>query len=309
MTTTAAYLSLITSEHRNKPRFIATVTACVSPFAKVQGVMRGLTTDFDLDLAIGKQLDILGLWIGKTREISEPIEDVFFSWRGSVKEGWRQGSWRGAYNPDTGVTVLDDDAFRALLKGKALANIWKGTVEGAYASLDAAVGHPGSILITDNCDMTMSVGVQVGVFSTTEEAIIKRGYIPIRPAGVLANYYDFVPTPFEIYRFRGGSTGASELIFIGTPRQAVRFDASTFLICKALTPFFADAVFEITKNGTTFATATIPAGGSAPVAAIVSMVGDYTDFDGATDELAIYAPSTVDPDGGNVLFSILGTLI
>ena len=309
MATTAGYLSRITSEHRNKTRFVATVTACVSPFARVQEVLRGLTVQFDLDTAVGVQLDILGKWIGETREISEPIEDVFFSWRGSVAEGWRQGSWRGAYNPDTGVTVLDDDAFRALLKGKALANIWKGTIAGAYASLEAAVGNPGSILITDHCDMTMSVGVQVGVFSTTEEAIIKRGYIPIRPAGVLANYYDFTPTPFELYRFRGGIIGSSELIFAGTPRQPVRFDASTFVICKAMTPFWGPAVFEFRKNGTTFATATIPAGGSAPVAATTWMDGDSVTFNGESDDLSIVAPAFVDPLGKNVLFAMFGTLI
>ena len=38
MTTTAGYLDLITDEHKERPKFVATVQASVEPFAKLQEI-------------------------------------------------------------------------------------------------------------------------------------------------------------------------------------------------------------------------------------------------------------------------------
>lgn len=73
MATPATYLSLITSEHKNRPLFMAFVAALIQASVDQQYVMGTFSSLFDLDLAVGDQLDKLGAWIGVSRNLSAAI--------------------------------------------------------------------------------------------------------------------------------------------------------------------------------------------------------------------------------------------
>lgn len=188
MTTTAGYLDLITSEHQNKPKFVATVTASVSPFAKLQEVMRKFISDFDVDSAIGVQLDIVALWVGVTRRVGIPITGYYFSWDDIVADGWENGVWKGIGDPDAGFVTLPDDLFRSLIKAKIQANHWRGDIAGAYDIINDALSVDGAVKIVDNQDMSMTVQIKANTLPAVEQAIVTAGYLPIKPAGVKANY-------------------------------------------------------------------------------------------------------------------------
>lgn len=49
------YTDLVTSEHADKPRFIASLLAITNPFVDLQAVLADLPADFDLDQAVGAQ--------------------------------------------------------------------------------------------------------------------------------------------------------------------------------------------------------------------------------------------------------------
>lgn len=74
------YTELITNYHATKPKFLAHVDLMTRPLIDVAAATRGLITAFDIDSAVGVQLDILGLWIGRSRVVSQPISGVYFSW-------------------------------------------------------------------------------------------------------------------------------------------------------------------------------------------------------------------------------------
>lgn len=186
--TTDEYLALITTEHQNRPRFMATVRASVSPFAKLQELMRSYVPAFDVDEAIGQQLDIVALWIGVTRAVPVPIEGYYFTWDDTVETGWDNGIWKGIGDPDAGFTVLPDDLFRLVIKAKIAANNWKGDIPGAYEIIDEAFDVGSDITITDNQDMTMTVSIASGSLPAVQKALLTSGYIPIKPAGVTADY-------------------------------------------------------------------------------------------------------------------------
>lgn len=188
MTTTVGYLDLITDEHKEKPKFVATVTASVSPFAKMQEVMRKFIRDFDVDLATGAQLDTVALWVGVTRVVGIPISGYYFTWDDVVADGWDNGVWKGIGDPDAGFTVLPDDLFRSLIKAKIQANHWRGDIAGAYDIINEALSVDDAVRIVDNQDMTMTVRVTDGVLPAVEQAIVTAGYLPIKPAGVKAIY-------------------------------------------------------------------------------------------------------------------------
>ena len=74
------YLKLITAEHSDKPKFMSTVGASIAPIVRAQELIASLPERFDLDMAIGDQLDAVGLWAGITRHIRVPIADAYFRW-------------------------------------------------------------------------------------------------------------------------------------------------------------------------------------------------------------------------------------
>src|SRR5258708_3554117 len=105
------YLNLITSEFQGKPKFTATISADVAIPVRIQDLLTSMIPLFDVDLAVGSQLDTIGLWVGISRNVNIPIPNVYFSWDGDFTVGWDYGVWQGDLNPST-VTVLPDDVYR-----------------------------------------------------------------------------------------------------------------------------------------------------------------------------------------------------
>lgn len=182
------YLDRITSWHRGKPKFVATVRAVAQAMVDVSDVMADLPEDFDLDRAIGVQLDVVGEWIGRSRFIETPIPGLYFSFD-TEGRGFDEGIWKGPYDSDTGITRLDDDTYRLLLRAKILANQWDGTNETIKEALDTIFTDGSTYLsVIDNYDMSMTIGVSGKVPSILFLAILSQGYIPLKPEGVRVNY-------------------------------------------------------------------------------------------------------------------------
>lgn len=70
------YLNLITSEYRDKPNFIAWVTANLNIADGGVEVAESFNNEFDLDLATGNQLDILGDILGQARTVRFDVQNV-----------------------------------------------------------------------------------------------------------------------------------------------------------------------------------------------------------------------------------------
>lgn len=188
-----AYLALVTSQHRHRPRFMAVTEALLAPLCAVDDLLQGLRRAFDLDQAVGVQLDQVGEWIGRSRRLRIPLTDVYFAWD-TEGVGWEQGAWMGRYDPATGMVSLPDDVYRTLLRAKVAANSWDGTVPGAYAVWEAAFAATGSIiLIQDNQDMSMAVGIAAVPPDAVTQQLLLQGYIPLKPEGVRVSYYAITP--------------------------------------------------------------------------------------------------------------------
>lgn len=181
------YLNLVTSEYREQPNFIAMISALVAVPLRVQALLASMIPLFDVDVAVGQQLDVIGQWVGITRNVTIPITGVYFTWDGTLTTGWDYGTWQPNLAP-TNITSLPDDAYRTLIRAKIAANQWDGTTEGAYAIWDA-VFPTFTILIQDNQDMTYDLAIVGGIVDSLTLALITGGYIPLRPEGVRVNEY------------------------------------------------------------------------------------------------------------------------
>jgi hypothetical protein len=218
-----AYLGKITPWQATdkKPKFRATVAAGVQPYVDQQVVLASLPALFDLDTAIGAQLDVDGEWIGRSRFVSVPIPGAFFSFD-TPGLGWDEGLWKGPYDGADGISQLPDDLYRRLLYAKRAANSWDGTTDGAEAILRTFLPDPATLVFIDDDGRAVSppnyfafdtdgsgwdqgewqssgpdtyslslhytVGIAGRLPSAIELHILGGGLIPIKAGGVKVDY-------------------------------------------------------------------------------------------------------------------------
>ena len=84
------YLNIITSEHRMKVKYVSFVSSILNPLFDTAECISNNEYFFDLEFAIGDQLDIIGEIIGIERRVDFVLDD--------------------------GAQVLNDDDYRFLIK-------------------------------------------------------------------------------------------------------------------------------------------------------------------------------------------------
>ncbi|WP_157222167.1 DUF2612 domain-containing protein, partial [Chromobacterium haemolyticum] len=67
------YTSLLAGESIGKPKFSLTVEETAKPFVDIINTLNTIPTLFDVDVAVGDQLDTIGLWVGIGRTVKIPI--------------------------------------------------------------------------------------------------------------------------------------------------------------------------------------------------------------------------------------------
>lgn len=152
------YLTMITSEHRDKPKYILTLTALLRPSDDIFSLGISIDDEFDLDLAMGSQEDTLGEFAGIKRIL--PYQPV------------SQPS-----------PVMDNETYRAMLKAHIARNLWRGNVESMEDVWQILFGT--RIVIQDNQDMTITVTLDPYPRSLQENII--HGLIIPKPQSVRVN--------------------------------------------------------------------------------------------------------------------------
>lgn len=192
------YINLVTSQHADKPKFIAMLELLLAPFVATQNLENNYPTLYDVDVAIGNQLDVVGIWVGRSRYVAIPLVGVYFSWDTSGV-GWGQGSWKGVFDPSSGLTRLPDGPYRTLLKAKIAANHWDGSIPNAYEVWETAFGNQSQIIIQDNQDMSFTVAIFGLPLDAVTLALLTEGYIPLKPEGVRITGYVTAPDSGPIF--------------------------------------------------------------------------------------------------------------
>jgi hypothetical protein len=175
------YLKLIPPEHAGQPNFLEALTAFVAPFVDGQNLAASLAALFDVDFAVGQQLDFVGQWVGISRRLRVPIPNKYFSFN-IANIGVNQGIWFNPDDPTEGIVTLDDSTYRLMIRAKILANIWDGSLGEANAGLQAI--FDGTVQLQDNFDMTYSIITTGTLSSALFVELVQQGYIPLHPAGV-----------------------------------------------------------------------------------------------------------------------------
>ena len=183
------YTSLITSEYNQQPNFMAMIGTILQPIADSIATVQSLSAAFDLDNAVGSQLDVVGLWVGVTRNVAVPLTGVYFS-LDVAGLGFDEGTWFNPFDPSTGLLVLPDENFRTLIRGRIARNHWDGSVPGAYNAWNIAFAGTGTgILIQDYDNMHMLMALTGGPFDAVTIALFQGGLLSMKPDGVHVDNY------------------------------------------------------------------------------------------------------------------------
>ncbi len=170
------YLSLITSEYQNSPKFLSFVLDLITYLDDVGACAQDFINQFDLDAAVGVQLDLLGTIVGVSRTVN--------------------------FQPSGGVSpILDDDTYRLVLRAKIVQNSWDGKINSLQAYWKSWFPG-GEVIVLDGQNMSITV-ILAGVFTSIQKDLILNGYIVPRPETVLINYV-FATLP--IFGFDGDGT-------------------------------------------------------------------------------------------------------
>lgn len=165
---TGYYNNLLTSEYNQATNFHRWLLLILGILDDISNCLANIPIAFDLDFAIGAQLDILGQIIGVGRTVS--------------------------FQPSGGVSpTLDDDSYRILLKATVANNHWDGTIGSLYPIWNSLFPG-GHITIIDNQNMTANI-IMTGGFTSIVQDLITNGLIVPRPQTVQYNY-EFGTPPY-----------------------------------------------------------------------------------------------------------------
>ena len=185
------YSGLLTAQYRLKPKAVATIEAMVKEFS-CDDLVRIESVCFDLDSAIGAQLNVIGKIVGVPRNIyGLDLTHTFWSFRrySSGSGGVAFLRYTDVPNPtnvfsrylSTGTYGMTDFEMRSLIKLKILFNTAPFTMKAIKNGLYAI--FQGAIDITDGKNSTITITVSNPYHNVMAVASFIGNVIP-KPMGV-----------------------------------------------------------------------------------------------------------------------------
>lgn len=154
------YLNLVTSQYATKPKFMAWLKVLLTPFVDAIKLNNDIKTAFNLNTAIGAQLDLLGKILVQDRQVN--------------------------FQPTDGSSpVLNDYYYRMILKAKVVKNQWKGTITNFYSFWNVLFkGQPLQIYLIDNQQMDPVAVIWSSSVTQMVQDLLANNYIIPKPAGL-----------------------------------------------------------------------------------------------------------------------------
>lgn len=167
----AYYTNLLIRQYATKPKAIAHVAALVTPAVMDQMPLAAMNA-FNLSTAVGKQLDILGKYIGVSRSATL----------------------------STGPVTLSDSDYLTLLQFQITEN----ASNGSLATIQSLIAKyfPGQVLVSDNSSMQLNYLISSSIGSQVlAQVLVKQNMLP-RPMGVSLGGVVYAPTINSFFGFR-----------------------------------------------------------------------------------------------------------
>lgn len=155
------YLSLVISQYAIRQKFMSYCKSMLDKLCPINDCLNEFDKRFNLNTAVGDQLDKLGQLVDITRELPEG-------------------------NPDI-PSVLPDDLFRLVIRNRIYTNFWDGTREQLEFIINDLLPEI-SYEMVDGQDMTIQYIIIYPNATPALLALLLGGYVLPKPSGVSVSY-------------------------------------------------------------------------------------------------------------------------
>lgn len=183
------YLGLVTSQHRQKTKFIESIRVAITPIVGCQNLLSKMSELHDLETATGNCLEQLALWTGTPLIIPGAAQLEYFGFIdqenamtfGETDDPSIGGYFRESGQSGTGGLTPAGDFLRRLIKARILKNKSTGNINETKPILELALNHS-HFKVFDNKDMTVTFKNLATQFTTMQKILVQM-FFPL-PAGV-----------------------------------------------------------------------------------------------------------------------------
>ena len=189
------YVNLLIKQYWEKPKAAAEIAMKAGMWRRTFEWIDSFGDEFDLDIATGDRLDIIGRIVGIGRNIPYSIPKIAFGFdENPNSRGFDdlfsplddRAPFQDLFESASTELVLDDNAYRQFIRAKIAKNTFGPYLSGNdFLSIQDAVINifGGLAYVTDNYDMTLTLHVSSVFNSVTLDSILKMSLIP-KPQGV-----------------------------------------------------------------------------------------------------------------------------
>lgn len=195
MSFVSEYVDLLIKQYHEKTNASAEIGLLAETWEKTFNFLKSFEEEFDIDSAIGAQLDIIGRMVGVSRSVPGVLLKIFYGFddvsntTGMDSKFEEVGDLGGFFSKDSEqytTLQLSDNDYRFFIKAKIARNTSRGMI--AYnddMSIQEAVNilFDGLAYISDNKDMSMTLYISTLVDEERTRLILQLDLIP-RPQGV-----------------------------------------------------------------------------------------------------------------------------
>ena len=206
----------IYSQYRNKPKAIAWYRIVKSLADQIGNGANAVRIMYNIDRAVGNQLDIIGRIVVVSRNFVENVQlnpGMFAEPDGS--EFGDEDAIFSSLSIDSD-TEMSDDIYRLVIKSKIIKNNSDASIESILFGLNFLLPNANFLRIVDNEDMSFSAEFYGQITSLQRWALLNVNLIP-RPQGVKFNgfleAYKYVQSGDSTIQF--GDTNAQFSGFTG----------------------------------------------------------------------------------------------
>lgn len=155
------YIQILTSQYQGSPNYLLKNQYEFQKFEDIAQCILSFQQAFDIDTAVGVQLNILGANLGVSRTVP--------------------------FQPTGGISpVLDDPTYRLLIKATQAQYNWNGLIDSLYG-IWQNLFPGGNLTLVDNQNMTATVSLS-GTFTAIIQQLITNGLIVPRSETVQYTY-------------------------------------------------------------------------------------------------------------------------
>jgi len=208
---TDAYVDLLIKQYWEKPNARGEIAAQAATWEKIRDIMDQFGDEFDIDIATGDRLDIIGKIIGIGRIIPFVIAKVAFGFNGNPNARGFDSKFEmlvdrapflSKFEPTRTPLELNDDDYRFFIKVRIAANSGSAfMVSDTRVTMQDVVNtaFEGNAYVVDRQDMTLALYVSPTFNSERLLAIRNLDLLP-KPQGVR---YDVIiqAAPGETFGF------------------------------------------------------------------------------------------------------------